>query len=184
MSQLLRRRGLMGVPQDLVRGANALQAQRDDESTSWPYFWIQPRALTQSVPRIASIPTPTQGVQTLITSVQVPAGFNFILAGILHGFNTPAGSGVTWTPGSGSILWTVDVDVPIGATAVSGYGLPDLTNMAEQRGSLELGPFPLQGYNVFGPYQVIRYKVTTDVTIPVAGGNFIFAGLIGWFDKQ
>lgn len=183
MRQLLRRNGMGAVPQELVRGADALQAEKQDTDNAWPYFWREPRAYSQSVPRIKSIPTPAVGVVTLITSVQVPAGFNFILQGILHGVNLAPG-GVVWTPGSGDFLWTVDVDVPIGATAVSGYGLPDMTAMAEQRGSLEQGPFPVDGYNVFGPYQVVRYKVVTGAAIPVAGGNFIFAGLCGWFDKQ
>lgn len=184
MQVLRRNRGFAGVPQDLVRGANALQTQKDDLDSTWPYFWREPRSFTQSVPRIKSIPTPNPATVTEITSVTVPAGYNFILAGVLHGFVSSVGGGVVWTPGSGDILWTVDVNVPVDAVAVSGYGLPDLSNMAEQRGSLELGPFPLDGYNVFGPYDVIRYKCITTASIPVAGGNFIFAGLIGWFDKQ
>lgn len=180
---MIRRNGFGGIPQDLVRGANVLQAQQETENTNWPYWWLQPRANTQSVPRIASIATPAVATSTLITSVSVPPGFNFILRGVIHGFS-PAVGGVVWVPGDGSLLFTVDVDVPVGANSVSGYGLPDLVSMAEPRGSLELGPFPLDGYNVFGPYQVIRYKVTTTAAIPVAGGNFVFAGLIGWFDKQ
>lgn len=183
MRQLLRRNGMGAVPQDLVRGADALQAEKQDSDNAWPYFWKQERAFTQGVPRVAFVPTPAVGVVTLVTSVQVPAGFNFILEGFTHGFS-PASGGVVWIPGSGDILWTVDVDVPIGATAVSGYGLPDMTAMDGPRGSLEQGPFMLPGYNVFGPYQVVRYKVVTTAAIPVAGGNFIFAGLIGWFDKQ
>lgn len=183
MQVLRHRNGLGAVSQDLVGAANVLQQQKED-ANAWPYFWRQPRAFTQSVPRIKSIPTPAPTVNTLITSVSVPAGYNFILAGVLHGFNSSVGGASVWTPGSGDILWTVDVNVPIDAVAVSGYGLPDLSAMAEQRGSLELGPFPLDGYNVFGPYDVIRYKVVTTANIPEGGGNFIFAGLIGWFDKQ
>lgn len=182
MSQLLRR-GFGAVPQDLVRGANALQSEKEDTDNAAPYFWREPRAFSQAVPRIKSIATPAVGVVTEILSVKVPAGFNFILAGILHGFS-PAVGGVVWVPGDGSLLFTVDVDVPVGATAVSGYGLPDMSAMAEPRGSLEQGPFPVDGYNVFGPYQTLRYKVITTAAIPVAGGNFVFAGLCGWFDKQ
>lgn len=178
-----RNNGFGAVPQDLVRGANALQTQEQDEDDALHYSWIEPRKFTQPVPRIKYIPTPAVGVVTEILSVKVPSGMNFVLTGFLHGFS-PAVGGVVWVPGDGSLLFTVDVDVPVGATAVSGYGLPDMSAMDGPRGSVEQGPFPLSGYNVFGALKTLRYKVITTAAIPVAGGNFVFAGLCGWFDKQ
>ena len=176
------RRGLRGVPQDLVAGANGMLGTAALQDTSWPYAWVVPRAQTQYVQRVASIPAPAPGVLTEVCEVQVPGALCFIMRGIRHSFSSGIGGAPVFTDGSGQILWSIDVDNPIGSIAISGYGLADLTNMADQRGS-QLGPWPIEGYTVFDEYQTIRYKVITTADIAPGAPNFITCGLFGWFDK-
>lgn len=170
-------RGVNGVGQDLVTGASSIYQQGGIGDSSWPYWWLIPRKNTQYVQRVASIVLPAAGVLTEVVEVAVPIGFRFILRAIRQTF---AGDG-TFIDGSGGLLWTIDVDNPIGATQLTSYGLPDLTNMADERGS-QLGPWPIEGYTVFDQYQVVRYKVTSSLGF-AGGDNFITCGLFGWFDK-
>ena len=175
-------RGLRGAPQDLVAGANGMIGSAAVQDDSWPYFWLSPRSNTQYFQPIVSIPAPASGVQTLVFSRQVPAGFQLVLRGMRQNFYTGILGGPVWTPGSGDILWTVSVDAPIGGTALSGFGLPDLTNMAEERGSAERW-WPIEGYTVFGPYQTIQYSVLTTAAIAPGAPNYITCGLFGWYEQ-
>jgi hypothetical protein len=168
--------------QDLVSGANGMLGSSALQDNSWPYWWAVPRANSQYVQRVGSIPTPDPGVITEICKVQVPIGFVFVLRAIRQSFACPDGGASPWVEGSGDILWTVDVDNPVGSIALSGYGLPDMVNMADARGSL-IAPWPVEGYTVFQPYQVIRYKVVTTAVIPVGVPNYVTCGLFGWFEK-
>jgi hypothetical protein len=166
----------------MVRGANGMLGSSALQDNSWPYWWVVPRANTQYVQRVGSIVAPPNATITEVCRVEVPAGFCFILRGIFHSFTTGIGGAPVFVDGSGDIQWTIDVDQDVGAIALSGYGLPDLTNMAYQRGSV-IAPWPIEGYTVFDPYQIIRYKVATTAAIAPGVPNYITAGLFGWFDK-
>lgn len=183
--QILRNgRGLGGPPQDLVRGANSMLGADALQNNSWPYFWENPRANTQYVQKVVSIPAPANATLTEVLQVDVPSGFCFVLRAIMHGFSSGVGGGAPiWVEGSGDILWTVDAQDPIGSVPLAGFGLPDLTNMATSRGSTMFGPWPIEGYTVFDPYYTIRYKVITTVAIAPGAPNYITCGLFGWFDK-
>lgn len=175
------RRGFSGVMQDTVAGANGMTGKNALQDDSWPYFWREPGPNTQYVQRVASIPTPAAATQTEVLTLLVPAGFKFILNAIRQNFYT-SNAPSPFVEGSGDILWTIDVDNPIGSTAISSFGLPDFTNMADERGS-KLGPWPIDGYTVFDEYQTLRCKVTTTAAIPVGAPNFIVCGLFGWWDR-
>lgn len=168
-------RGMGGSPQELVKGATGIAAAEEE---SWPYWWLFPRKGTQFKQSVGSIAAPNPGVLTEVCEVVVPSGFVFVLRAIRQNFATAANPS-PFVDGSGDILFTVDVDVPIGAIALSGYPLPDLSGMADERGS-KLAPWPLEGYTVFTPYQVVRYKVITTNVIPVGSPHFITCGLFGW----
>ena len=176
--------GFGGMPQTLVTGADSLMrsgATTQGAVNNLP-FWLFPKAGTQFRQPSKSIPTPAAATLTQVLSYTVPAGFRFILRGIRQEFNTGTGGGPIWVPGSGDILWTIDVDTPIGAPALSGYALPDLSSMADARGS-QLGPWPLEGCTIFDEYETLRYKVLTTTNIPVGAPNFITCGLFGWEEK-
>jgi hypothetical protein len=183
--------GLAGPGQDIVQGANGMLGSSAVQEDRWPYWWAVPRSNTQYVQKVACMPAPVAGVLTQVINpitgaaaeVDVPPGFCFILRAIRQGFSTGIGGAPVWVEGSGDILWTVDVDVPLGAIALSGFSLPDLANMADARGSA-VAPWPLEGYTVFEPYQTIRYKVLTTVNIGAGAPNFITCGLFGWLEKQ
>ena len=174
--------GLRGAGQDAVAGANGMLGSSALQDNFWPYWWAVPRANSQYVQRVASIPVPVAGAITEVVEVQVPIGFVFVLRAIRQSFQTGIAGAPVWVEGSGDILWTVDVDNPIGSVALSGYGLSDLTNMADARGS-QIAPWPIEGYTVFNPYQTIRYKVVTTVNIAAGPPYFITCGLFGWFEK-
>lgn len=176
-------RGLAGPPQDQVRSANGMIGSKAIQDETWPYWWAVPRANAEHVQRVRSIPAPPNATVTEVLALQVPAGFVFVLRSILQGFSSGISGAPVWTEGSGDILWTVDVDNPTGSLSFSGYGLPDLTLMAESRGSVGFGPWPVEGYNVFNPYQTIRYKVVTTAEIAPGAPNYITCGLFGWYEK-
>lgn len=181
--QVLRNgRGLAGPPQDLMRGASQL-GPGPLQDNSWPYFWQYPRANCEHVQKVVSIAAPANATLTEVLAVTVPAGFRFVLRKIMHTFNSGVGGAPVFVEGSGAILWTIDVDTPIGSVPLSGYGLPDLSNMKESRGSTQFGPWEIQGYNVFNPYQTLRYKVITTAAIAPGDPNYITCGLFGWWDK-
>lgn len=172
-------RGLTGAGPDLVKGANAMLGKGALQDESWPYFWEQPRANAEHAQPVNSIPVPVIGVITEVVNVTVPAGFRFVLRKIMHTFTstiTPS----PWQEGSGDLLFTIDVDNPIGSVALASFALPDMANMAQSRGSLVNGPWPVEGYNVFNPYQVIRYKVV-NVAIAAGAPNLVHCGLFGWW---
>ena len=178
------RNGLSGPPQTLVTGADNLMrngAGLQQDSAVLP-FWLFPKSNTQFVQKMASIPAPAAATPTQVLLLSVPPGFRFILRGIRQEFNTGTGGGPVWVAGSGDILWTIDVDLPIGVPAISGFALADLANMAEARGSA-IAPWPVEGYNVFDEYMDIRYKVTTTANIPAGAPNYITCGLFGWWEK-
>ena len=177
--------GLRGVGQDQIAGATGLVNQNQAQ---WPYFWTEPGPDAQYVQRVASIPAPgpippgQTTNQVLVLELDVPQGFVFVLRAILQTYQTNTGS--VFTNGSGDILWTVDVNIPVGVPTLGGYGLPDMTNMAEQRGSFINGPWQVEGHTIFQPNDQIRYKVSTN-TANIAPGapNFISCGFFGWFEK-
>jgi len=176
-------RGFAGVGPDMIKSASAMIGTEATNSNQWPYWWRQPRSDAQAVQRCLSIAAPVAGVLTEITRVTVPEAMVFVLTGYRQNFATLTNP-TPFVDGSGSILWTVDVDNPIGSgtNALAGYAVPDLYNMSDERGS-KLGPWPIDGYTVFRPKQVIRYKVITTADIPAGDPNYITAGLFGWFCK-
>ena len=176
------RRGMgnNGLPQNTVAGADSLIGTPTTGDDSWPYFWEYPRRNAQIVQRVNSIPAPAQGVATEVLNLQVPPGFQFVLKAIRQTFQTQVGGATVFVDGSGSILWSVNVDIAAGAQALSGFALPDLANMADQRGAQDR-PWPIYGYAVFGPYQTLRYIVQTDSSINPGAPNFITCGLFGWW---
>jgi hypothetical protein len=178
--------GLGGSPQTLVQGANAMMGKGglQQDSPVLP-FWLFPRANAELVQRVASIPTPAAATLTQVLQLAVPPGFRFILRGIRQSFQTGTGGAPVWVEGSGDIVWTLDVNSPImpGASlGFSGYALPDMGAMTDARGS-SIAPWPVDGYNVFEPEQVLRYKVLTTVNIPAGVPNYITCGLFGWWEK-
>jgi hypothetical protein len=182
--QVLRPMGFgAATPQDLVNGANGMLGAAATQANNWPYWWLQPRANTQYKQPIASIVAPPNATVTEVLALQVPVGFRFILRGILQTFQSGTGGAPIFVDGSGDILWTIDLDQPTGSLSLSGFGLPDFTNMAEQRGSLQNGFWRLEGYTVFDAYQTLRYKVTTTATIAPGAPNYITCGFFGWFEK-
>lgn len=184
MSDMLRRavgnygRGLRGLPQDTVIAANSLigKISVPDSVRQWP------GPDSQYVPVVQSIVTPASGVLTQVLEFDVPAGNCFVMDGYRHSASI---SGNAFTDGSGDILWTISVNSPIaaGSNPFAGYGLPYMTNMADQRGS-QLGPWPMLCHMVFNPYDQIRYTVITTNVIPVGIGNTITCGLFGWLAPQ
>ncbi len=175
------RRGMAGIPQDMVSGANSLLGTSAVEDNRWPYWWLEPRANTQYKQPVASIPIPAISANpTTVLTLTVPTGFRFVLRSILHTFQSSIAG--QFVDGSGDLLWTIDVDQPVNVPNFSGFGLPDLSNMAEQRGSLRDGPWPLEGYTVFDNYQVIRYKIRNVASGAVAAPNFTTCGLFGWWE--
>jgi len=180
---MMRYHGFSGVPQDLVAGANGMLGSQAVQGDKWPYWWEHPRANDQFVQRVASVVMPALDTLTDVVTLEVPSGYRFVLKAILHTFQTGIDGAPAFVDGSGDILWSLTVNAPAGtsASAIAGYTLPDMANMAEQRGSLVNGPWPVMGYSVFDPYTVLRYKVL-NVSGPIGAPNYTTCGLFGWWE--
>ena len=175
------RRGMNGIPQDIVAGADSLLETPAINENRWPYSWLEPRFNTQYKQPVASIAIPAISANfTEVLALKVPSGFRFVLRSIMHTFQSSIAG--QFVDGSGELLWTINVDQPVGIPNFSGFGLPDLSNMAEQRGSLRDGPWQLEGYTVYDAYQIIRYNVRNVSSGAAGAPNFTTCGLFGWLE--
>lgn len=140
-----------------------------------PFPWDLPPRNSTVVYQPASIAAPAAATTTQIVQYQVPDGHFFVLKARMNAFD-----GQSWVRGSGDILWTTDVDTPIGITAPQGEPIQGLQSEAFNVGSFDHGPVPWMGRKVFQPLNIIRVKVLTTNAIAAGAPNYFTSILIGW----
>jgi len=156
-----------------------LQGRRDE----WPYPWLMPSRAAEPVFRVGSVLAPAFGAETEVLLYSVPAGLQFALTGLLQIY-----VGAGFVPGSGTILWTTDLDSPVGVPALMGNPLPGLFQIPIPLGGL-MGPgISVAGFAapwrfdkpfILKPQTDLRSKVTTVSTVSTGDPNFcvsIFEG--------
>lgn len=144
-----------------VRAARVL-AERAKNQESWPYPWVFPPAAAKRRNPSASLAIPDVSANySVILAFLVPTGFDFLLEKILL---TAQVTG--YIPGSGDLLWRVDVDNSPSATQLTAAPLPDLAGLTFPLGSLApFSMFELSKAELVSSGQTLRARVRT------VGGN-------------
>lgn len=146
----------------------------------WPYPWVDMPIDGRPFSRRGNFQAPAFGAGNQITlaSFEVPMGYNAVVTHLFTGyFGTTAGG--AWVNGTGTVFWSVDVNTPLGASPVAGYGLPDYALFDLSIGNAAY-PWPVSGGWVLEDGDVIRVKGYTVATVDVGAGTALYGGVIGW----
>lgn len=164
------------VPYTSSGPTSVIQASKlIDPDPMVPFPWDLPPRNSTIVYQPNSIVAPAAATQTQILQYQVPSGHYFALKARMNAFD-----GQSWVRGSGDIIWTTDVDTPIGITSPQGEPIQGLQAEAFNVGSFDHGPVPWWGRKVFTPLEIIRVKVLTTNAINPGAPNYFTSILIGW----
>jgi hypothetical protein len=154
----------------------AQQIAREAENRQqWPYEWRYPPLKSIRREPAGSIVAPAVATVTQILAFTVPQGFSYVWEGLLLTYD-----GGAFVPGSGDIVWSVDVDTPIGITSLANAPLADLQRILFPRGSFGGGPWKLAKAETLKAGQTLRAKVTTTGTITPGAPNYFSALFGGW----
>lgn len=142
------------------------------------YPWIYPPPEAILINRRTTIPSPGYGVQTLVTSFQVPQAMEAVINQILCKFD-----GTGFIQGSGSVTWVIDINRPLGAGGAQlGYSPPDFSIIQTQLGdNIQSGPWPVPGGIRLSERDTIRFKVTTASPVGIGAPNLITCAFLGWY---
>lgn len=118
----------------------------------------------------SSIAAPAPTVLTVLLAYQVPSGHQFALTGVMWGFEGPPGG---FVPGSGDIIWTLDVNNPLtpSALAIAGRYLQGFGAELVPIGSYEI-PWRFSRPRILAPSDLLQLKVLTTVAIAQNSGYF------------
>ena len=164
-------------PQAANLAQNLYIAKRKSDRDLWPFPWEYAPPGSVPVFAYASIVAPANSTITVVVAHTVPDGMIFCLTGVL----LDASVGNAWTPGDGSIDFSIDINRP-GAGNAQGIFLKDFSSVLVPLGSFANGPWPIPGTekNLFEELSTIRIKVTTGVAINPGAPNFIHGVLQGY----
>ncbi len=154
---------------NLQRLANS--ARVPDE---WPFPWLQQAADGRQFNQQGSQPAPVFGTQLTIVEYEIPEGFNACIHSIMRAF---IGGG--FVEGSGSILWTLDVNRELGALPIIGYDVPSYAFNTFSMGNPIQGPWKLPG-PICIESGIIRLKATSVSDIGTGVPNYMVGALLGW----
>lgn len=163
----------------LIRAAQPLADPRRALGV-YPYQWNDPGphsrmacANTAAAVPVPQIVGPATSATAILASYEVPDGYRFVLTDILMRANSTLEGGL-WVPGSGTLLFTLQVLFSTGPRNVE-----FLTNLPFGMGSQER-PWPLRGRLEFGPLEVLEV-ILTNTGIGTPGANdFAYAALNGF----
>ncbi len=136
------------------------------------YPWMIPPEMRTPWKSQGSITAPALNVTTLIWEYLIPDGFYLVLDRIQHAYS-PAG---LFDDGSGAVLWSIDVNNPVGNPLPTWRPVAQFTGQMGNFGK----PFPV-GPLQFRGGDTVRYKVViTDPAVPIGFPNVISALGEGW----
>lgn len=157
-----------------IRAANLLRRLQERREL-WPYEWVFPPPDSQRVHHegTVDVSTLTAATAAQVDSYQVQNNYRFMLNGVVLLY---VGSG-TFTPGDGNVVFGLDINVPIGVTALQGYPVQGFDNSGIPKGAYLSGvffPYPLAPKpEIIGPTDQLRSKVTVSASIIASGGRVI-----------
>lgn len=139
------------------------------------YPWIYPPPEAILINRRNSIAAPGYGVQTLITSFQVPQAMEAVINAIVFQTND-----TTFVEGSGTMTGVIDINRPLGAGGAQlGYSPPDFSQILTTLGTLQI-PWPVPGGIRLSERDTIRFKVL-DTAGGIGAPYFISGFFLGWY---
>lgn len=155
--------------QTIMRNMQSLRMAEDQEQ-------IIPKS---AIPFFAdgAVPMPAAGIanQVVITSYQVQIGYEGYLMAVMANVD---GDGGAFIEGSGQIVWTIDIDIPLGNPLATGRFLPGYSTIERKLGSFEK-PWPIvRGWRMH-PFETYRFKVYQTGGVPVGSPCFAFGSLLG-----
>ena len=161
---------------EATRQMHALNEQ-SERRDAWPYPWLCPSRNAEPIPSFGSIAAPALNTLAEVLSYTVPTGFQFALVGIVQLY-----IGAGFIEGDSDILWTLDLDSPIGVASVEGDPLPGMNNVPVSLGSLAGLPWLFYKPFILKPNQVLRSKVFLPTLNPITGTpNNITPGAPNYF---
>jgi len=138
-----------------------------------PFPWDLAPKDSRPVYEHGAVASPAQGSTVTVVEYHVPDGFQFALRGRINVYTG------TMVIGSGDALWTTDVNRKPGVTTPQGWGIEGMTAEPYGVGSLTGGPFPVHGYLVFDPNDIIRVRAS-NVNVDADAPNYFISVLMGW----
>lgn len=135
--------------------------------------WLFPSVDSRHLFRAGSVEVGVFGTIQEILAYTVPAGFQAVITHVMHAYE-----GTGFIPGTGSILWQIDVDRQAGAAQPSGRVVDGFLNVAIPLGTYEM-PWPVQGSIKLKALETIRYKATPIDTIGVGAGTAFNSAIVG-----
>jgi hypothetical protein len=135
-----------------------------------PIPWI-----AEPVTKFGSVQAPAYGAgnQVTILTYVTPQNFYSLICGVVLGF-----AGGIPTPLPGDLIFTVDIDTPLGQIGV-GNPEKDFGSVQQTIGSFTPGPpWPVEWRHKNG--ETLRIKGQTVAHVQTLPGNFLTAAIIGW----
>lgn len=159
-----------------VKAASQLKLQHD-KATQWPFNWVEPPPGSRQVFVRGFLPMPAVGVDTQVLLYKVPDSVQFVLSGIVF----EAGPVTAVSPGD--VLFTLDVDQPVGAVSAQGVGFTGYSAVPFNLGTRQI-PWPIApGENdVLRSNNQVRVKVT-NVNAAAGSPQYVLAILRGYTMK-
>jgi hypothetical protein len=151
-----------------------MRTMRDWENRKLPSGFRVPR-IAVPVFELGAVLSPAYGAgnQVLIVQHTVPANYEAVFCGIVLGYAGFPAANPT------DILFSVDVDRPLGFTSMVGYDEKDYGSIPIQLGTFAPGiPWPVEFRHVSS--EVIRIKGQTVANVGVGAPNYLLAALLGF----
>jgi hypothetical protein len=159
----------LGSQQSLMRDLAPSRQSQSGKEIPW---------IAEPVTVFGHIETPAYGVanQGLILEYKTPQNYYSLIYGIVLGFiGAPPGP----APLPGDIVFTVDVDIPLGGTRDIGYLEKDFSQVPFSLGNLTLGPlWPVEFRHTNG--EILRIKGYTTAHIQTGPTTSLVAAIRGW----
>jgi hypothetical protein len=151
-------------------------ARYDEERAPYPWVMMPPGGISFFAK--GSLPAPAYGTanQIELCSYEVQDNWEGVLLDVMNLYTDNAG---TFVQGSGDIVWSIDIDRPLGSPLQTGRWLPDYFQIITQLGDLS-EPWPVRGGWRMKQGETYRYKVYTVANVGVGAPNFVHAALLGW----
>lgn len=153
-------------------------SRSDEERTPYPWVMMPPGGI--SFFAIGSVPAPAWGSanQVELCSYTVQDGWEGTLMDVLVEYLD--GGANSFVQGSGDIIWTIDIDTPLGAPLATSRFLPNYAFLKTQLGSFENGPWPIRGGWRMKQGETYRVKGYTVANVNTGAPAFLHGGLLGW----
>jgi len=163
---------------DADRASLFIQAQQERRN-AWPYTdrYAPPNA--DRVFEWGVIAAPASAAAAQVCIYTVPQGARAVITSVVFQTVVPAGSGM-FVSGSGDVLWTLDVNTPVGVDPIQGSVVKGFFQVPFDLGTTQ-APWSLSKPEVGKPQDVFRVKVESNPLVITPGApQFYIAIINGW----